>query len=180
MRIYPEQTLALVVDVQERLLPHISEHEKLLNDMIKLIKGLKLLDIPFLLNEQYPKGIGTTVQPIKMLLDSSEPFEKVTFSCCKNDTTMDSIIQKKKKFIIVFGIETHVCVMQTVIDLLEAGYIPVLVTDCVGSRKEADKIIALQRMMQAGAIPVTLESLLFELCVSAKNSAFKEISKLVK
>lgn len=180
MRIYPNDSLALVVDIQERLLPHINNYETLIKNSVTLIKGLKLLNIPFLLNEQYPKGIGHTVDPIKAELSDSKAFEKVTFSCCKTDATMDSIIEKKKKFILVFGIETHVCVLQSVMDLLEAGYIPVIIVDCIGSRKVSDKEVALQRMIQAGAIPTTYESLLFELCLSAKNPVFKEISKLVK
>lgn len=180
MRIEPSQSIAMVVDIQERLLPHIWENEKILENSTKLINGLKLFGIPFILNEQYPKGIGHTVEPIKKLLPDESPFEKVTFSCCKTDTTMNEVIKQDKKFVIVFGIETHVCVLQSVLDLLSAGYIPVIVTDCMSSRKAHDKEVAIHRMIGAGAIPTTYESLLFELCVSAKNEVFKEISKIVK
>lgn len=180
MRIDPKSVITLVIDIQEKLFPHIQDNELLLNNTIKLISGLKLLNIPFILNEQYPKGIGHTIAPIKELLSDIIAYEKVTFSCCKTDSIMEDIQKENKKFVIVFGIEAHVCVLQSVLDLLEKGFIPVLVTDCINSRKENDKQVAIQRMIQAGAIPTTSESLLFELCVSAKNEVFKEISKLVK
>lgn len=180
MRIDKDQTLALVVDIQERLFPHMSNPNGLLENCTKLIKGLKLLEIPYILNEQYPKGIGKTIDALQTLLEDAKAYEKFTFSCCKNEATMDAIKALNKKFVIVFGIETHVCVMQSVLDLIEAGFVPVLVCDCVDSRKSFDKEIAIQRMIQAGAIPTTLESLLFELCGSSKNPIFKEMSQLIK
>ena len=180
MRIDPNQTQALVVDIQEKLFPHINKREELLQNSLTLIKGLKLLSIPFVLNEQYPKGLGHTIIPIKELLQEETACEKVTFSCCQAEATMQTIKAKNKKFIIVFGIEAHVCVLQSVLDLIEADFIPVIVTDCIDSRNSNDKKVAIDRMTQEGAIPTTYESLLFELCVSAKNSMFKEISKLIK
>jgi hypothetical protein len=180
MRINTSETLALVVDIQEKLFPHISNSEILLKNSIKLIKGLKLLEIPFILNEQYPKGIGHTITPIKELLSNEEVFEKVTFSCAKTITTLNAIKNKNKKFIIIFGIETHVCVLQSILDLLEDGFVPILVSDCTNSRKEFDRDIAIERARQSGAIITTYESLLFELCVSSKNEVFKEISKIIK
>ena len=180
MRIQCNQTQALVVDIQEKLFPHMHEKEELLLTTIKLIKGLQLLKIPFILNEQYPKGIGHTISPIKELLEKEIPYEKFTFSCCKNEETLKAIHKSDKKFVIVFGIEAHVCVLQSVLDLLDDQFIPILVTDCISSRNPNDKKIAIQRMQQAGAILTTYESLLFELCVSSKNEVFKEISKLVK
>ena len=180
MRIDASKTQTLVVDIQEKLFPHINNNEQLLQNSITLIKGLKLLEIPFVLNEQYPKGLGHTIAPIKELLTDVIAYEKVTFSCCQTEATMQAITDKDKKFVIVFGVEAHVCVLQSVLDLIEAGFIPVLVTNCIDSRNSNDKRVAIDRMTQAGAIPTTYESLLFELCASAKNSSFKEISKLVK
>ncbi len=180
MRINANQTQALVVDIQEKLYPHINNNEQLLENTLTLIKGLKLLNIPFVLNEQYPKGLGHTIEPIKQLLIDEKVYEKVTFSCCQTKETLECIEQKSKKFVIVFGVEAHVCVLQSVLDLLETGFIPVLVTDCIDSRNSNDKRVSIDRMLQAGAIPTTYESLLFELCSSAKNGVFKEISKLIK
>lgn len=179
MRIQTNETLVLVVDIQEKLFPHMKEKNLLLSTTTKLINGLKLLKIPFILNEQYPKGIGHTISPIKELLEE-DAYEKTSFSCCKNDLTMKAIEKQNKKFVIVFGIEAHVCVLQSVIDLAEAGYIPVLITDCISSRNPYDKEIAIKRMRDAGAILATYESILFELCLDSKNKIFKEISNLVK
>jgi nicotinamidase-related amidase len=180
MRINVEQSLFCLVDVQERLFPHIKDNEQLEKRLVTLIKGLKVLEVPFIVNEQYKKGIGETIPSLREFVDEDPHFEKTTFSCCKNETTLEAIKAKNKKFVIVAGIETHVCVLQTCIDLLEAGLQPVIVTDCVSSRKEHDTKVALDRLIQAGVIPTTYESLLFELTVNAKNPVFKEISSLVK
>lgn len=180
MRIHANDALFCLVDVQERLFPHIKDYEKLEKNLLTLVKGLQLHEIPFIINEQYKKGIGETIPSLNELVESYPHFEKTTFSCCKNEPTFEAIKELKRKFVIVAGIETHVCVLQTCIDLLEAGLQPVLVTDCVGSRKEHDTEVAISRLVQAGVIPTTYESLLFELTVNAKHPAFKEISKLVK
>lgn len=180
MRIDANQCMGLVIDIQEKLFPHMHEREILLQNTSTLICGLKLFDVPFILNEQYPKGIGRTLEPLRQLLGEPQALEKFTFSCCKTQSTMDAIKNLDKKFVIIFGIEAHVCVLQSVLDLLEEGLIPVVVADCTSSRKEQDTLIAIERMRQSGAIITSYESLLFELCVHAKNSVFKEISRLVK
>ena len=114
------------------------------------------------------------------MVDEYPHFEKTTFSCYKNEETIDAINEMNKKVVIVAGIETHVCVLQTCIDLLEGGFEVVLVTDCCTSRKQKDTDMAISRLVQAGVIPTTYESLLFELTLNAKNPVFKEISSLVK
>ena len=180
MKIKAEDCVFVQVDVQEKLFPHISNKEELEKNLLILIKGLKLHNIPIIVNEQYKKGIGETISSLKELTDSYPHFEKTTFSCCGNEDGLAAIKATSKKFVILAGIETHVCVLQTALDLLEEGLQPVLVTDCVNSRKEKDKEMAIMRLVQAGVIPTTYESLLFELTVNAKNPCFKEISSLVK
>ncbi|XPV69092.1 MAG: hydrolase [Halarcobacter sp.] len=180
MRIKAEDCVFVQVDVQERLFPHIADNEELEKNLITLISGLKLHEIPIIVNEQYKKGIGETIASLRELTDDYPHFEKTTFSCCGNPDGLSAIKASGKKFVILAGIETHVCVLQTALDLLEEGLQPVLVTDCVNSRKAKDKDMAIQRLIQAGVIPTTYESLLFELTVNAKNPVFKEISKLVK
>lgn len=106
--------------------------------------------------------------------------KKTTFSCCGNTDGLDAIKALGKKQIIVAGIETHVCVLQTCLDLLEEGFQVILVTDCCSSRKQSDKEVAITRLVQAGAIPATYEMILFELTINAKHPKFKEISGLVK
>lgn len=180
MRIKAEDCVFVQVDVQERLFPHIADNEQLEKNLVTLIKGLKLHEIPMIVNEQYKKGIGETIASLRELTDEYPHFEKTTFSCCGQEDGLSAIKASGKKYVILAGIETHVCVLQTAMDLLEEGVKVVLVTDCVNSRKEKDKETAIMRMVQSGVVPTTYESLLFELTVNAKNPVFKEISKLVK
>ncbi|PUE67250.1 hydrolase [Arcobacter lacus] len=180
MRIRVEDALFCLVDVQERLFPHIGNKEILEKNLLTLVKGLKVLNVPFIVNEQYKKGIGETIPSLKELVETYSSYEKTTFSCCQNNETMKAIKNANKKVVIVAGIETHVCVLQTCIDLLENGFKVVLVTDCCSSRKENDTKFAIKRLIQAGVIPTTYESILFELTLDAKNPCFKEISSLVK
>ncbi|MGM0520379.1 MAG: hydrolase [Campylobacterota bacterium] len=180
MRINIDDTIFCLVDVQEKLYPHVLNSKEVETNLLTLIQGLKRLEVPFVVNEQYKKGLGETVPSIEKLVCDYPHFEKTTFSCCKNEPTMSAIKELNKKNVIVAGIETHVCVLQTCMDLLEAGLQPILVTDCVTSRKQKDTDMAIKRMIQLGVIPTTYESILFELTLNAKNPAFKEISKLVK
>ena len=180
MRIKAEDSLFCLVDVQDKLYPHVTNKDEVEKNLITLVKGLKVLSIPFIVNEQYKKGIGETIPSLKELVYDYPHFEKTTFSCCQNEPTMEAITAADKKVVIVAGIETHVCVLQTCIDLLEAGLEVVLVTDCCTSRKQNDTDVAITRLVQAGVIPTTYESILFELTVTAKNPVFKEISSLVK
>lgn len=180
MKIKAENCIFVQVDVQEKLFPHIANNEELEKNLVTLVKGLQLHEIPMIINEQYKKGIGETIASLRELIDEYPHFEKTTFSCCGQEDGLAAIKASGRKYVILAGIETHVCVLQTALDLLEEGLQPVLVTDCVNSRKEKDKEMAITRLIQAGVIPTTYESLLFELTVNAKNPVFKEISKLVK
>lgn len=180
MLIKAENCCALVVDIQQKLLPHMHQHQQLLNNALLLIEGLQLLEVPIILNEQYPKGLGASAPPISALLNNTTPYEKVSFSCCGNAPTKQKIDSLGKTHAIVFGIESHVCVMQTCLELLGMAITPIVVSDCMSSRKEHDHQTALLRLVEQGAIPATYESLLFELCQSAKHPQFKQISNLVK
>ncbi len=179
-RIHAENLQALLIDVQDKLTPLIADHETVTNNIVKLIKGLKLLDVPLIANEQYPKGLGHTIAPIKEVLGDTSIFEKVTFSSCDDEPTLNALRAKDRPQVLIFGIETHVCVLQTAMDLLDQGFGVFVVADAVGSRDKANKCYALSRMTQAGAVMVSTEMILFELCRSAKNPVFKEISALVK
>lgn len=179
-RILMEETQAILIDVQEKLTPVIDRHDVVVANIVKLIEGLKLLGVPLIANEQYPKGLGHTVPEIKAVLGDTPIFEKVSFSACDDVATLDTLNHAKRPYVLVFGIETHVCVLQTVMDLLDKGFVPVVMADAVGSRKESDKQLALTRMGQAGAVIASVEMVLFELCRSAKNPMFKGISALVK
>jgi nicotinamidase-related amidase len=180
MKILKENTGAIMIDFQERLVPHMHDKENLLKNTEILIKGLKSLEIPVAVSEQYPKGLGHTVEVIDKTLGEYRCLEKMSFSCCDEASIDEMFKTMNKKWIVVAGIESHICVLQTVIDIIDRGYVPVVVEDCVSSRKQNDKRMAIHRMRQEGAIITTCESILFELCRYAGNSTFKTISNLVK
>jgi len=180
MRIIKEKTAGIIIDIQERLYPHMYEKETLSSALVTLILGLQLMDIPMLVSQQYTRGLGNTIEPIRELFDESSFLEKTAFSCYDEPSFKDAFAGLGKKFIIVAGIETHVCVLQTALDLLEDGYIPVIIEDCVSSRREHDKTIAIARMRSEGAVVTTCESILFELCRCAGTDEFRNISRLVK
>ncbi len=180
MRINRNNTQALIIDFQERLYPFIQENEKLTKNVIRLIKGLKVLGIDMVITEQYSKGLGHTITEISEAIENYNYIEKDTFSCCGSIEVCDKLKSTGKKNVIVIGIESHVCVLQTTIDLIAMGFQPVLIEDCVSSRNLNDKQIAIERMRQEGAIVSTYESILFELCEISGNDMFKAISKIVK
>lgn len=181
-RIQRENCQAMIIDVQEKLSPHIYRYNDILKKTLILIQGLQVLDIPILLNEQYPEGLGRTVPEIMAVLNTTKPktIEKVTFSACDNDETWNYLAQQNRISVLVFGVEAHVCVMQTVLDLLDNGMQPVVIADAIGSRSAYDRRQAIRRMRRAGAVITTTEAILFELCRSSKDPAFKAISQLVK
>ena len=180
MRIIKENSIAVIIDVQDRLFPHIYENIALERNLGIFVKGLKILDIPIIVTEQYSKGLGYTIPSIKSILPEYQAIEKTCFSCCDEQVFRKSLLDSGKKYVIIAGIESHVCVMQTVNDLIEIGLQPVVIEDCVSSRNLNDKKISIKRMQQEGAIISTYESILFELCRISGTDKFKEISKLVK
>lgn len=180
MRIIKEHSCGLIIDIQDKLYPHIHKFDVLTRNSSILIRGLKILNIPVLLTQQYTKGLGETVPEIRELTSEVNPIEKNSFSCCDEPVFMDALKKLGKKYVVIAGIETHVCILQTTLDLINHSYIPVVIEDCVASRDKRNKKIALERMRQEGAIISTYESVLFELCRFAGNEQFKQISKLVK
>lgn len=180
MKIQKDQSIGLAIDIQDRLLPHIHQQEAMLKRISLLLKGMQILDIPVLITEQYPRGLGPTNEAVRQHIHSFHPIEKMAFSCCGEDRFLKAVKDSGKSFVIICGIETHVCVLQTAMDLLQGGYMPVIISDCVSSRTPLDKATALERMRQEGAIISTSESILFELLGVAGTDTFKQISKLVK
>ena len=175
-----ENTALLIIDVQAKIFPVMFESEKLLENTLKLIKGIKVLEIPIYYTEQYPKGLGETIQQIKDELTDINPIEKMTFSCYGAYNLFDRLKQDGITKVIICGIEAHVCVLQTGLDLLANGFSVYLPADAVSSRKKFDYKTAIQRMRQHG-IEITLtESVLFELLQVCGTDQFKQISKIVK
>lgn len=181
MRIKAEDTVALVIDYQERLVPAMEDKDTLLHNTQTLIEGLKILEIPTIISQQYTKGLGMTVPEITNILgEEFSYFDKKAFSCMDDEDIRNHIVSYHKKNVIVCGIEAHVCVLQTVIDLISEGYHVILIEDCISSRKENDKNMGIQRMISEGAVISTYEAILFELTRVSGSDTFKQISKLVK
>ena len=169
----------LIVDVQEKLVPLIANAERMISNCRRLIQGAKTLGVPVFATEQYPKGLGSIVPELKDLLDLVP--EKHRFSCAEVLNWGMAAEQADNRFqIVVAGIEAHVCVLQTVIDLLAAGFQVFVPADAVASRGELDWKIALERMSTGGATITTTESVLFEWCERSGTPEFKQISQLIK
>ena len=177
-RLKVEDTALLVVDIQEKLLPKIMQAGEVLRNASFLVNAAKALGVPVIATEQYPKGLGPTVEPIRGLLTTV--WEKKTFSAVGEGGALDFLKSDARIKVVVLGIEAHICVMQTVLDLLNQGFHVFVCVDAVSSRYAIDVKIALKRMQQAGAILVTAETCVYEWLETAANPAFKEISGMVQ
>lgn len=172
------ETALVVVDVQERLLPVIAGRTRLVWNIGRLIEGARILGIPVAATEQYPQGLGPTVPELARRLGPIP--SKLMFSCRGCPEVFQGLQAQGIHKLLVCGIEAHVCVQQTVLDLLGAGWRVYVAADAVGSRHEVDYEFALRRMESAGAILTTTEAALFEWCETAGTPQFKEISRLVR
>ncbi len=180
MRITKENTIGIIIDIQERLFPVIWNKETFLNNCKILIQGLTELKIPTIITQQYTKGLGDTLPEIKDLVSDFTSIEKRDFSCCDEKNFTKKLKDSGAKNIIICGIESHVCVLQTAVDLKDSGYNPIVVADCVSSRSEKNIELAKERFRFEKIMMTSFESILFELTQSSTTSEFKAISKLVK
>lgn len=174
------QTALLIVDIQEKILPAMLNYETVLDNAVRLVKGFKQLGLPIFYTEQYPKGLGKTVAPLADELKDAELVEKMSFSCFGAGNLFARLKEKGISQVVVIGIESHVCVMQTVLDLIANGFQVNLCADAVSSRKEIDYTNALDRMRDYDIEVTTYESVLFELLVESGTENFKAISRIVK
>jgi nicotinamidase-related amidase len=175
-----ETTALLIIDLQEKILPVIRNYQSVLENTVKLIKGFKAIQLPIYFTEQYPKGLGPTPQKILNELDGYTAHQKMSFSCSGAENLFEEFHQKHLTQIVVCGIESHVCVQQTVLDLITNDHQVNLAADAVSSRREIDYKIALDRMRTLGTEITTTESVLFELLEVCGTPVFKEVSKIVK
>jgi nicotinamidase-related amidase len=175
-----DDALLVIIDIQTKLLNVIFEKERLVSACRKLIQAVRLLEVPVVMTEQYPKGMGTTDPQILEVVDALGVVEKLSFSCCGIEDFNKRIAGLGRRQIVVIGIEAHVCVLQTVHDLLHQGYFVYVPYDAVSSRKEDDYSNALNRMRKAGAVIGSVESAVFELLEKAGTPVFKRVSKLIK
>jgi len=173
----------LLIDVQKKLFPKIFEPKLLESSILNCLEVFHTLDIPIYFSEQYPKGLGLTIDKIleKLLSCKAHKFEKTFFSCFPTSSQTPNVGQfLKSKQVILIGIETHICVLQTAMDLKERGYEVFVIFEAVGSRKNHDKELAVKRMTNNGIQVVTFEMMLFELLRDAKNKHFKNLSSIIK
>ncbi|BCK88523.1 putative hydrolase YcaC [Sideroxyarcus emersonii] len=178
----PAKALLLVIDVQEKLCAAMDQ--QVLRQLTKnagiLLESANELAVPVLFTEQYVKGLGSTLPELKSRATAAPSFEKLTFSCCGNQTFVKQLKDSDRTQIIVVGMETHVCVLQTVIELLADGFHVHIVKDAVMSRSRDNWQTAIEAMVLAGAVPTSTESVVFQLLKIAGTDAFKKLSKLVK
>jgi nicotinamidase-related amidase len=178
--IITENAALVLIDVQEKLLRAMHDRTNLLQNIKKMVKGARILGLPVLWTEQNPAGLGPTVAEIAELLPDQIPVSKFSFSCCGSEAFMGDLKALDRKSLMVAGIEAHVCVYQTVADLINLQFDVEVVADAVASRSPENRFIGLEKSKAAGAGITSVETALFELLKQAKNDRFKEISKLVK
>lgn len=176
-----EKTALIIIDIQPSLFPLVAEKEKVLKNLLKLIDVANVFKIPVFLSEQYPKGLGTTIPEIQKAISRNDPIIKTEFSCFRNDGFF-KILKNHPDIdtLIVTGIETHICVSQTVLDAIVNKYQVHLVADATSSRNLMDKQIGLDKMRTSGAVISSVEMLIYELLESKDAHEFKDILKIVK
>ena len=182
MKLTRDGSTLVVVDVQERLFAAMdAEHrEEVVKNLKVLAAAARRLGLPILVTEQYPKGLGHTLPELREALGSVEPLEKVTFSCCDAEGFTARLKAAKTKQVILAGIEAHVCVLLTGLDLLAAGYSVHVAADAVTSRTQGNWRIGVDQLRQAGAVVTTTESVLFQLLGKADTDDFRTLAKLIK
>ncbi|MBD3181127.1 isochorismatase family protein [Candidatus Poribacteria bacterium] len=174
-----DKTAFIMIDIQERFLPVIHEIYDVIENSNRLVKGTSILDIPLLVTEQYPKGLGPTVNNIE-LDDNQKIIEKISFGCFGCIDFVDEINKINVDSLVIFGIESHVCVLKTSLEALDRGYEVHVIADATSSRTLDNKHIALERLRQSGAFIASTEMILFLLMEKSGSDEFKAISKLVK
>lgn len=174
-----EKAVLIVIDVQGKLAQLMHEKDALFENIKKTIKGMQALEVPILWLEQCPDKLGPTITEIRQLLDNIEPISKTSFSACQNETFAQSLKATNRSQAMVLGIEAHICVYQTAVDLIDQDYDVEVISDGVSSRVPENKQVGLQRMQDAGVRLTSTEMALFELLKGAEAEQFKEIIKII-
>lgn len=175
-----QNTILVVVDVQEKLWAAMYEKESLRDNTVRIVTGAKILEVPIVWTEQNPKGLGPTLPEVSELLTDSGPVTKLSFSCCGEPEFMKQLEALNRKQILITGMESHVCVYQTVADLVTRGYEVQVVSDAVSSRTPENRAIGMERSKASGASVTSTETALFELLKAAEGDKFKQMLKVVK
>jgi nicotinamidase-related amidase len=175
-----ENTAVIIIDMQAKLWNVMSEKEALLANVQKLVKGIQVLGVPIVLTEQNPQGLGPTMPELMQLLTETQPIPKFCFSCHQDKNFEQTIFRLKKQQLLICGIESHICVYQTALDLMNHGYEIQVIADAVSSRVPTNRDITLMRVQSEGAKLTTVEMALYELLQTAENPKFKEMLRVVK
>lgn len=178
-KLISQNTIAIVVDIQQRLIPVLHEAEKFISKNQQMIHGLNELGIKMIVTEQYPKGLGKTLPEIRELVAGVPCFEKTKFSALI-DEVHEILLTQNVENVILLGCETHICVLQTALDLREKNFRVYIPQECVTSRTLENKNNGLVQIQAAGGIISNIESVLFQLLGDAKHESFKAISKLIQ
>ena len=175
------RTCLVVIDVQEKLLPHIHDKDTIVDNICRLVQAAAILELPVLVSEQYPRGLGPTVAPVAEVLDSEvKKYGKMAFSCIAEKQLVRAIAETECDMLLICGIESHVCVSQTALDALAEGFKVQVAADAVSSRNPENKRLALERLARAGVVVTSAEAALFELCERAGTEEFKKVLALIK
>ncbi len=175
-----QEAVLVIIDIQERLAGAVLKGDSVINNCSRLVELAKLFNIPIIVTEQYPKGLGRTVGELTTVLPIFNPILKSNFSCCMESGFMDALDPLSRKSVILTGMETHICVLQTCVDLLIKGYHVHVVSDAVSSRTEDNWRSGIEYMRDAGAAICGTETVLFQVLKAAGSDEFKTISKLIK
>jgi len=173
-------SVLVIIDMQESFRKVIADFDRITYNLIRLSLTAQMFNIPIIITEQYPAGLGETMRVLQKQFSVIEPVEKVEFSCTDNELFCKKLQKLSASSVIVGGIESHVCVNQTVLGLLEMGYQVHFVADAIGARNEYDHEMAVKKMLQSGAIAATTEMVMMELTQKAGTDAFKQISRMIK
>lgn len=176
----PETTFLLVIDIQGNLAKAMYGRDVLYENLQKIVRGIQALELPIIVTEQIPEKLGPTIPEIASLFENFTPIPKSSFSCCGDEKIMKAISQVNRRQILITGIESHVCLYQTTVDLIQAGYEVHIVADCISSRTAENRAIGIERMKEAGGKLSSTEMALFELLKVAEGEGFRKIVKIVK
>ena len=175
-----EEAGLIIIDIQERLAASMKHKDQVVANTLHLIETAKLLQIPILLTEQYPKGLGPTLPEVQSVLPAYVPFEKLSFDCCREDNFLEKVAALGRKKWLITGMEAHICVLQTCLGLMRAGYTVQVVQDGICSRSKSNFKTGVALMDRAGAVLTCTEIVLFQLLQKAGSEVFKVISKRIK
>ncbi|MCG7345515.1 hydrolase [Sporosarcina sp. ACRSL] len=175
-----DQTVFVLVDVQGKLARIVHDSEGLIDNLRKLISCLRILDVPIIWLEQYPEGLGPTVEEVADQLEGLAPIPKMTFSACKTEAFMNALRSTQRQQILIAGIETHICVYQTAADLKESNFEVQVVEDAVSSRTLANKQLGFEKMKGLGILGTSVEMAIYELLETADAKEFKKVLKIIK